>query len=90
MKKKGLFIIALSLTTIFLLGCQKPATPAPETIPPAEQKAADPLAEARTKLYQEIGLDQKGSAPSAKPEAPLPVVSPNPPELPKTDANISE
>ena len=84
MKKRSFCTISLGLVMLALLGCQKPATPEPG------EKTLDPLAEARAKLYQEIGLDQKGGASGPKAKAPLPVVSPNPPELPKTDADFSE
>ncbi|MFH0820527.1 MAG: hypothetical protein V1908_02015 [Candidatus Peregrinibacteria bacterium] len=93
--KKAFLFFAVLLVTIPLLGCQPADTSKELKKPIAEpsfvKESADPLTEARTKLFQELGLNESGE-PSQIPKnpEPLPVVSPNPPELPAVDGNSVE
>ena len=91
MKKVFLFIAAL-LVTIPLLGCLSKESEEPTPEPFANEEPADPLAEARAKLFLELGLDENGQSSSETPKnpEPLPVVFQNPPELPALDGNGSE
>lgn len=55
---------------------------------PLDTAPTDPLTEARLKLFNEIGIDEKNLQPKKEEGAPLPTVLPTPPELPKTDADL--
>ncbi len=85
LKRIGILLGAL----LILSGCNAAPKYPPETVP-EQQEAVDPLAEARRKLFEEIGIDDTSPKESVAKEDDLPVVSPTPPELPKTDADLAE
>ena len=90
MKKNIFFTIGFLIVLIMLGACGQTLSIEPEKSTTPAKKTVDPLTEARSKLYQEIGLDEKGNTPTVRPEEPLPLVAPNPPELPTLDANAIE
>lgn len=85
----------LAALAIGLAGCGAPedpsknnATPREASGTPLDTAPTDPLTEARLKLFNEIGIDEKNLQPKKEEGAPLPTVLPTPPELPKTDADL--
>ena len=85
LKRIGILLGAL----LILSGCDA-APQNPSEAVPDQQEAMDPLAEARRKLFEEIGIDETDPDELAAEESDLPVVLPTPPELPKTDADLTE
>ena len=75
--RKKTILIPIVLAALFFLGaCGKTSVPELKT---------NPLDQARRDLFQEVGLDEKGTIKKGAGARPLPTVSPTPPALPATD-----
>lgn len=85
--KRFLSLGGILMIILILSACSAPEqSPSDEPQkPPAAEEVVDPLTEARQKLFDELGIQEKDA--TIKKEAPLPPVLPSPPTLPKTDAD---